>query len=405
MNKAVSSGENSVWMLNPEVTFLNHGSFGSCPRLVLAFQQELRDRLEREPVQFLVRELEGLWDNARESMASFVGAPAEDIVFVQNATAGVNTVLHALDFSPNDELLVTNQEYNASRNALNVAAEKWGAKIVVAEMPFPVTSEDQVINAILEKVTPRTRLALLDHVISQTALVLPLAKIIRALNERGVETLIDGAHAPGMIPLNLSQLGATYYTGNCHKWICAPKTAAFLYVPKEKQRLVRPLVISHGANSPRTDRSRFLIEFSWMGTWDPSACLSVSEALRFMSTLHPKGWPGLMARNRDLALQAQKLLCESFQIPLPCPPEMVGSMAAMPLPPCPVDEQSTSPLYRDVLQQRLYDEYRIEVPVVPWPKPAPGSTMQPRLIRISVQAYNKLEDYQRLASALQKLLS
>jgi isopenicillin-N epimerase len=404
MTSAVPSAANSIWMLNPEVTFLNHGSFGSCPRPVLAHQQELRDRLEREPVQFLVRELEGLWDQARHAMATFVGAPADDIVFVQNATAGVNTVLHALSFGPNDELLVTNQEYNASRNALNVAAEKWGAKIVVADIPFPVASEQQIIDAILEKVTPRTRLALLDHVISQTALVMPLEKIIRALAQRGVETLIDGAHAPGMLPLNLRQLGATYYTGNCHKWICAPKTAAFLYVPKEKQRLVRPLIISHGANSPRTDRSRFLIEFSWMGTSDPTPCLTVPEALRFMSTLHPKGWPGLMERNRELALEARKLLCQSLQIPLPCPPEMVGSMAAMSLPPCPVDELSTSPLYRDVLQQRLYDEYRIEVPVVPWPRPAPGSPLQPRLIRISAQAYNKIEDYQRLGSALQRLL-
>ena len=144
-----------------------------------------------------------------------------------------------------------------------------------------------------------------------------------------------------MLPLNLRQLGATYYTGNCHKWICAPKTAAFLNVPKEKQRLVRPLIISHGANSPRTDRSRFLIEFSWMGTSNPTPCLTVSEALHFMSTLHPKGWPGLMERNRELALEARKLLCQSLQVPLPCPPEMVGSMAAMPLPPCPVDELST----------------------------------------------------------------
>jgi isopenicillin-N epimerase len=393
------------WPLNPSITFLNHGSFGSCPRPVLAFQQQLRDRLEAEPVQFLVRELEGLWDQARAALAAFVGAPVDDLVFVGNATAGVNTVLHALKYGPGDELLVTNQEYNASRNALNVAAERWGAKIVVADIPFPVQSEDQIISTILEKVTPRTRLALLDHVISQTALVLPLEKIIRALQERGIETLIDGAHAPGMLPLNLKQLGATYYTGNCHKWICAPKTAAFLYVPKEKQEKIRPLVISHGANSPRTDRSRFLIEFSWMGTWDPTPCLSVPEALRFISTLHPKGWTGHMSRNRELALAARQLLCKELGLDAPCPPGMVGSMAAMPLPPCPVDELSTSPLYRDVLQQRLYDEYQIEVPIVPWPKPAPGSALQPRLLRISAQAYNKIEDYERLASALRKLLA
>ena len=220
--------------------------------------------------------------------------------------------------------------------------------------------EQQIIDAILEKVTPTLGCALLD-----TSSAKPLCHAIgkdHSVRLRNAASDLDRRSRPRMLPLNLRQFGATYYTGNCHKWICAPKTAAFLYVPKEKQRLVRPLIISHGANSPRTDRSRFLIEFSWMGTSDPTPCLTVPEALRFISTLHPKGWPGLMERNRELALEARKLLCQFLQIPLPCPPEMVGSMAAMPLPPCPVDELSTSPLYRDVLQQRLYDEYRIEVP-------------------------------------------
>ena len=397
------SSSKSIWPLSPEITFLNHGSFGSCPRPVLEFQKNLRDRMESEPVQFLAGQLEPLWDHARENLASFVGAPPDELVFVQNATMGVNTVLHSLSFGPEDELLVTNQEYNASRNALNVAAEKWRSKIVVAEIPFPVQSEDQIIAAVLDKVTPRTRLALLDHVVSQTALVLPLAKIIPALKERGVETLVDGAHAPGMIPLNLRELGATYYTGNCHKWICAPKSVGFLHVPRQKQQGVRPLVISHGANSPRHDRSRFLIEFSWMGTWDPTPCLSVPEALRFMGTLHPDGWPGVMAHNHRLALDGRALVAKALGTALPCPGEMIGSMAALPLPPSPVDPMATSPLYRDALQQSLYKEHRIEVPVLTWPAPAPGSTMQPRLIRISAQLYNRIEDYQRLASALTEL--
>jgi isopenicillin-N epimerase len=390
----------SIWVLDPDVTFLNHGSFGSCPRPVLEFQQQLRDRLEAEPVQFLVRELEPLWDAARESLAGFIGAPADELVFVQNATMGVNTILRSLQYGPDDELLVTNQEYNASRNALDVAAERWGAKVVVADIPFPVQTESQIIASILEKVTPRTRLAVIDHVVSQTALVLPLAKIISALKERGVETLIDGAHAPGMIPLNLRDLGATYYTGNCHKWICAPKSVGFLHVPKAKQAQVRPLVISHGANSPRTDRSRFLIEFSWMGTWDPTPCLTVPEALRFMGSLHPQGWPGVMARNHQLALDGRALLAKALRIDLPCPGEMIGSMAALPLSPSPVDPMATSPLYRDALQQSLYAQHRIEVPILTWPTPAPGSSLQPRLIRISAQLYNCIEDYQRLAKAL-----
>ncbi len=392
-------------MLDPDVTFLNHGSFGSCPRPVLEFQQDLRNQLEREPVEFLVRQLEGLWDEARAKLAAFVGAATDDLVFVQNATAGVNTVLRSLDFGPGDELLVTSQEYNACRNALDVAAERWGAKVVVAEIPFPVPNQQSIIEAVLAMVTPRTRLALLDHVVSQTALVFPLEKIVPALRERGVQTLIDGAHAPGMIPLNLKALGATYYTGNCHKWICAPKTAGFLVVAKEKQQRVRPLVISHGANSPRKDRSRYLIEFSWMGTWDPTPCLSVPKALEFLGGLHPNGWPGLMQRNHEMALAGRNLLSKALRIPLPCPDDLIGSMAALPLPPAPVDSLSTSPLYRDALQQRLYDEFRIEVPVVPWPTPPPGSALQPRLIRASAQFYNELRDYEKLANALAKLLS
>jgi isopenicillin-N epimerase len=206
-----------------------------------------------------------------------------------------------------------------------------------------------------------------------------------------------------MIPLNLRDLGATYYTGNCHKWICPPISVGFLHVPKAKQAQVRPLVISHGANSPRTDRSRFLIEFSWMGTWDPTPCLAVPEALRFIGSLHPEGWPGVMARNRRLALDGRALLAKALRIDLPCPDDMVGSMAALPLPPSPVDPMATSPLYRDTLQQTLYSQHKIEVPILTWPSPAPGSSLQPRLIRISAQLYNRMEDYQRLANALSQI--
>ena len=403
MQSALSTDAN-FWMLDPEVTFLNHGSFGSCPRPVLERQIELRNRLEREPVQFLVRELEPLWDAARTKLAEFVGAPPDDLVFVQNATAGVNTILNSLQFGSGDELLVTNQEYNATRNALNVAAQKWGAKVVVAEAPFPVQNENEIIEAIIAKVTARTRLALLDHVISQTALVFPLEKLVARLSKLGIECLIDGAHAPGMIPLNLKQLGATYYTGNCHKWLCAPKTSAFLYVSNEKQKQIRPLVISHGANSPRTDRSRFLIEFSWMGTFDPSACLVVPEALKIMGKLHPKGWPGLMNRNHELAVAGRKILAERLGLPLPCPEQMLGSMASLPLASVQKDPMATSPLYRDSLQEKLFTKYRIEVPVVPWPATDPVTGLQPRLIRISAQAYNKIQDYEKLANALGELL-
>ena len=388
-----------LWPLDPKVTFLNHGSFGSCPRAVLAVQNRLRARLERQPVQFLVRELEPLLDEARTALAQFVAADPEDLVLVTNATSGVNTVLRSLRFQRGDELLVTDQEYNACRNALNMVAERDGVRVVVAKVPFPVASAETIVEAILEHVSRRTRLALLDHVTSQTGLVFPLEAIVRALGERGIETLIDGAHAPGMVPLNLKAIGATYYTGNCHKWICAPKGAAFLHVQRDRQQAIRPLTISHGANSPRSDRSRFQIEFGWTGTCDPTAWLCVPESLRFMAGLLPGGWKAVRQRNRRLALAARRLLAKALGTPLPCPDDLIGSLASVPLPDATVVEVAKSPLYTDPLQDELREKDGIEVPVIPWPA-APQ-----RLIRISAQLYNTLGQYVKLAEALPKRLA
>ncbi|HWF18587.1 MAG TPA: aminotransferase class V-fold PLP-dependent enzyme [Verrucomicrobiae bacterium] len=384
----------NIWPLNPEIIFLNHGSFGCCPRPVLEFQQSLRERMERQPVQFFVRDLEPLLDEARNAVARFVGANADNLVFVQNATSGVNTVLRSLRFEPGDELLVTDHEYNACRNALEFVANRWGAKVVIATVPFPLGSADEILYAILSHVTERTRLALLDHVTSQTALILPISQLVERLNARGIDTLVDGAHAPGMVPLNLESLGAAYYTGNCHKWICAPKTAGILHVRANRQHLIHPLAISHGLTSPRKDRSKFLIEFGWMGTGDPTACLSVGEALRFVGSLVPGGWPEVMAKNHSLALAGRKLLCDALQIPPPCPDELIGSMASVPIPDARAEEKSISPLYLDPLQDELLRDHNFEMPVIPWPAPPK------RLIRISCQLYNSLPQYQTLAGAL-----
>jgi len=385
------------WLLDPGVVFLNHGSFGSCPRAVLEFQREVRHRLERQPVRFFVRDFEGLWDQARGTLANFLGADPDELVFVPNATTGVNTVLRSLRLEPEDEILVTNHEYNACRNALDFVAGQGSVRVVVAEVPFPLRDEEQVLQRILERVTPRTRLALFDHVTSQTGLVLPVQRIVRELAARGVDSLIDGAHAPGMLPLNLRDIGAAYYTGNCHKWICAPKGAAFLCVRRDWQDRIRPLVISHGANSPRTDRSRFLIEFGWMGTGDPSAWLSVPEALRYMGALLPGGWSEVTQRNRKLALAARKVLCTALSVEPPCPDEFIGSLVSLPLPDATDTTPSKSPLYLDPLQDKLLAEHGIEVPIIPWPAPPK------RLVRVSAQLYNSLPQYERLAGAFRAL--
>lgn len=386
-----------VWPLDPSVTFLNHGSFGSCPKPVRAAQDSYRTRLESEPIDFLVRDLEPLLDKARGALATFIGASSRNLVFVPNVTTGINAVLRSLKFSPGDELLVTNQEYNACRNVLNYVAELWGATVVVADVPFPIADPNQVVQALRNAITPRTRLALVDHVTSQTGVVMPIPEITRLLRDRGVWVLIDGSHAPGMIPLQLDAWGPDFYTANCHKWICAPKGAGFLVVNECHQSKIRPTTISHGANSARTDRSRYLIEFAWPGTHDPSAFLSVPHALEFMATLLPGGWPALMARNRALALAARAKLCETLEIPAPAPDTMIGSLAAVPIPDSETAGRPTSPLYIDSLQETLRWKHQIEVPVIPWP------SFPKRLLRISAQAYNSLNQYDVLCHALTTL--
>mgnify|MGYP000370772089 CR=1 FL=1 len=376
------------WSLDPAIVFLNHGSFGACPLPVLALQQQLRQRIERQPLQFFGRDLEQLLDQARIDLAAFVGADADDLAFVPNATTGINTILRSLTFEPGDELLTTNQEYNACRNALDFVAARSGAKIVVAEVPYPIESSQQAIEPILQAVSSKTRLALLDHITSQTGLVFPIAEIIRLLTAQGVDTLIDGAHAPGMVALDLSAIAPTYYSANAHKWLCSPKGAAFLYVQRDKQDKIRPLTISHGANSPRRDRSRFRLEFDWTGTDDPTAYLCVPEAIRFMGSLLPGGWSELMAHNRAKAIAARKILCEILKVAPPCPDEMVGSLATVPL---------SDGSYVE-LQDALLG-FGIEVPIVPYPA-APN-----RLVRVSAQLYNTLDQYEKLGQAIVELTS
>ncbi|GAX43247.1 isopenicillin-N epimerase [Tolypothrix sp. NIES-4075] len=378
-------------MLDSSVTFLNHGSFGACPKAVLSAQQRLREQLENEPLRFFGREWEGLLDDARSKLAEFVGADAENLVFVPNATTGVNSVLRSLIFHPEDEILTTNHEYNACRNALDFIASRTGARVVVAKIPFPLESPQQILDAVIERVSPKTRLALLDHVTSQTGLIFPIQELVKQLQERGVDTLVDGAHAPGMLALNLSEIGATYYTGNCHKWLCAPKSAAFLYVQPDKQPEIRPLTISHGANSPRTDKSRFQLEFDWMGTNDPTAYMCVPEAIAFMGSLLSGGWDELRQRNHQLALQARQLLCEALNVSMLCPDEMIGSMAVVPMP-----EVLESRSFMS-LRDELFDRFGIQVQVVPWQE-------KPKLlVRVSAQIYNTLEQYEYLAKALKEL--
>ncbi|APR76370.1 Cysteine desulfurase [Minicystis rosea] len=383
------------WALDPEVTFLNHGSFGACPREVLEAARAMRERIEREPVRFFVGELEKLYDEARGEIAAFVGADADDLAFVPNATAGVSTVLRSLDFAPGEELLTTDHAYNACKNALDHAAARAGAKVVVARVPFPISGPDAVVEAVLAAVTPRTKIALIDQVTSPTALVFPVDRIVSALAERGVDTIVDAAHTPGMLPMHVDAVGAAYTTGNFHKWTCAPKGAAFLHVRRDRQAGVRPLAISHGANSPRVDRSRFRLEFDWIGTVDPTAFLCVPDALRFLAALVPGGIPELMARGHAAAVKARRAVCAAVGIDPPSPDEMLGSMASVPVSAAADVSGDQSPF--DPLQEALFRDFRIEIPVFPWPAPPA------RLLRVSTPIYVTDSDVQRLVEALRAL--
>jgi len=382
-----------LWSLDPAVTFLNHGSYGACPIKILEAQDRYRRQLETEPVQFFLRKQEPAMDRARRELATFVGADPDDVVFVHNATSGVNSVLRSLILEPGQELLATNHGYAACRNSLEWTAARWGARVTVAEVPFPIGSPEMVLEAVLGKVSSRTKLALLDHVTSPTGLVFPIARLVAELERRGVETLVDGAHAPGMVPLDLRQIGAAYYTGNCHKWVCAPKGAAFLHVRRDKQSAIVPLTISHGASSRRTDRSSFRLQFDINATDDPTAYLCAADAIRYLGGLLPGGWKELMDRNHQMAVAARMRLCAKLGIQPPAPDEMLGSMAAIPL----KESSNAAPVYSsemDPLQERLFDSFKIEVPVWAWPA-APK-----RLFRVSAHLYNRLGQYDYLADAL-----
>jgi isopenicillin-N epimerase len=337
-------------------------------------------------VRFFVRELEPRLDAARGALGAFLGALPADLAFVNNATQGVNTVLAALDLAPGDELLTLDHAYNACANALRFYAARLGARVVVAPLRFPLASPDEVLETLRAHTTERTRLVLLDHVTSPTALVLPVADIVGHFESRGVPVLVDGAHAPGMVSLDLDALGASYYTGNLHKWVCAPKGVGFLHARADRRDALRPLSISHGANSPRTDRARFHLEFDWTGTTDPTAALAVPDALTFMATLLPGGWDAVREANRALCLYARDVLCDALGVSPPAPDAMLGAMAAVPL--------ALAPSRADALHDALLDRHRVEVPVIPWSSP------EGVFLRVSAQRHNRPAHYARLVEAL-----
>jgi isopenicillin-N epimerase len=384
------------WLLDPKVSYLNHGAFGATPSRVMEGRFSWLEEIEREPVQFYDHVLGPQLEEARKALGAFVGAPSDRLVFASNATTGINTALAAQSLSDNDEILLTDHEYGATRNATRHYAQQSGAALRTVNIPFPISGAAAATEAILAAVSSRTRLLVIDHVTSVTGLVLPIAEIVSEMNTRGIDTLVDGAHAPGMVPLDVEKLGATYYVGNCHKWVCSPKGAAFLAVREDRMNTLRPLVISHGAAvAVRNPAERLAVEFGWMGTSDPTPLLCVPLALRTMENLVDGGWPAVMARNRSLALKGRRTISELLEIDLPCPDDMIGSLATLPM--GAGDGIVRTPFETDPLQRNLWENHRIEVPVKPWPNAGH------RVLRISAQLYNVHAEYVRLGETLRGL--
>lgn len=380
----------AAFALDPEVLHLNHGSFGACPRAVLAAQDRVRARLERATMRYFVTEYPDELAAARATTAGFVGADPDGFVFVANATTGVATVLANLRLAAGDQVVVTDHAYRACRNALDRVAAAAGAEVVVSPIVTPVRDPDAPLAAILDRVTARTRLVLLDHVTSPTALVLDAAALARAL-PADVELLIDGAHVPGQLDLDVARLGATYYTGNFHKWTCAPKGAAFLWVAPARRDGFRPLVTSHGATLPVVGSSRFRLEHDWTGTHDPSTFLAVPAAIAEVAALGG-GWPAVRARGRALSHAfADEVSARLGADPI-APPAMRGAMVALAV---------DLPTGADALAiERALLADGIELPVIAAGRAgvAPWS-----LVRFSAHLYNQRGDLDRALAALVRL--
>jgi isopenicillin-N epimerase len=375
-----------LFLLDPNVVFLNHGSFGACPRPVFEVYQRWQLELERQPVEFLGRRFGALMGEAREALGAYLGAAPDDLVYIPNATTGVNTVARSLPLAPGDEVLSTDHEYGACERAWRFVCEKRGAHYVRQPLPVPFESPEQVVEVVWSGVTPRTKVLYLSHITSPTALILPIAELIRRARARDIFTMIDGAHAPGQIPLALDVLGADFYTGNAHKWMLAPKGAAFLYARREVQPLLEPLVVSWGWQAERPGPSRFIDEQEYQGTRDIAAYLSVPAAIRFMAE---HDWPTVRAECHALLCETGKRLSAFTGLPLlaPLTEDWCAQMAAFPLPACDPD----------ALKQRLYAEFHIEVPLIFWNGRA--------LVRISLQGYNTRDDLEAFLEALAVCLS
>lgn len=363
-------------------TFLNHGSFGSCPRPVHAFQRKWQDIIEAKPIEMLGRRSDEMLGDAKATVGPFLGMTPANFAFVTNATDAANAIMRSLKFEPGDELLTTNHVYNAIRKTMHCVAERWGATVTELPIDLPISGPGDVLAAVESAMSKRTKLLVIDHITSPTATIFPARELVELCKSRGVKILLDGAHAPGMIELDVESLGATYYVGNLHKWTCAPKGAGFIWVHPDHQQGIHPCVISHHFGEGYAE------EFSWQGTRDFTPWIASAEAIRYLGTFD---WQRIRRHNHALATWAQQMLCTMWDVPSATPMDgsMIGSMFTVLLP----SQSAVQSLGTfDKLGALLYDRFKIEVPVVDW-----GSRWW---VRCSCQVYNTPADYEKLGRAV-----
>ena len=374
-----------LFLLDPNIIYLNHGSFGACPRPVFDEYQRWQRELERQPVEFLGRRFTDRMQTARSGLADFVGADADEVTYVPNATVGLNTVARSIRLQPGDEVLTTDHEYGALDRTWRFLCEKRGAQYIRQPIGVPIQSAEEVIEAVWRGVTDRTRVLFISHITSPTAITFPIKPLIDRARARGIITIVDGAHAIGQIDLNLRQIGADFYASNCHKWLMAPKGSAFLYARRDVQPLVEPLVVSWGWQAERPSSSRFIDEQEWQGTRDIAAYLSVPAAIQFW---RDHDWPNVQQKCHELVRLARRQVTALTDLPALTPADAAwfSQMSNLPLPACDLD----------TLKMRLYDEDRIEIPIIRW-NDRYG-------VRISIQGYNTVGDVEALVNALRRLL-
>lgn len=387
----------SKWALRRDVVHMDHGSSGACPISVLEHQNALRWDLDRGSPEFFLSHWSPRHRASKEALARFVHADYDELLLTPGSTLGLNIVTQSQVFQPGDELLTTNHAYKSVLLLLQHVAKRNGARLVVAEVPFPVASPDKILQGILACVTERTRFAIIDHITSRSGLVFPIKRIVKELADRGIDTLVDGAHGPGQVAVNLHELGAAYYTSSCHKWMCAPRGVGFMYTRRDRIHRLKPLIIARSGHWRDGDEGAYTWlehNFEWSGCHDPSGVHSMPKIIEFLETALPGGHAAMVQRNHDLAVEARKRVLEILGIEVPCPDDMIANMAVFPLPDSVLaDTPGILPLC-----QTLWEKHRAEIQCYHWP------AYPKRIFRFSVQLHNSLEQYIWLAGIIRSAL-